>query len=211
MTRPCRSRDFGESRHATGMGVADPAPRRAAGERDEPLERAIGAAKPSEAVSQHAAREDPEPEERYAARCGGAAPSHPGRAAGRARGEHLHAAADRLVEGHQSRADARGARGEGHREPGAAVCRPRVRPGRADQPSRLWPSSGTFLEKGAAALVAGGSTGTSSMSARSFLDTNVLLYTDSSDAPTKWKRALELLGEHRLARSGVVSLQVPQE
>ena len=49
------------------------------------------------------------------------------------------------------------------------------------------------------------------MSARSFLDTNVLLYTDSSDAPTKWKRALELLGEHRLARSGVVSLQVPQE
>ena len=49
------------------------------------------------------------------------------------------------------------------------------------------------------------------MSARSFLDTNVLLYTDSSDAPTKRKRALELLGEHRLARTGVVSLQVLQE
>ena len=49
------------------------------------------------------------------------------------------------------------------------------------------------------------------MSARSFLDTNVLLYTDSSGAPAKRKRALELLGEHRLARTGVVSLQVLQE
>ena len=49
------------------------------------------------------------------------------------------------------------------------------------------------------------------MSARSFFDTNVLLYTDSSDAPAKRKRALELLGEHRLARTGVVSLQVLQE
>ena len=49
------------------------------------------------------------------------------------------------------------------------------------------------------------------MSARSFFDTNILLYTDSSDAPAKRKRALELLGEHRLARSGVVSLQVLQE
>ena len=39
------------------------------------------------------------------------------------------------------------------------------------------------------------------MSARSFFDTNVLLYTDSSDAPTKRKRALELLAEHRLART----------
>ena len=49
------------------------------------------------------------------------------------------------------------------------------------------------------------------MSARSFFDTNVLLYTDSSDAPAKRKRALELLAEHRLARTGVVSLQVLQE
>ena len=49
------------------------------------------------------------------------------------------------------------------------------------------------------------------MSARSFFDTNILLYTDSSDAPAKRKRALELLGEHRLARTGVVSLQVLQE
>ena len=65
----------------------------------------------------------------------GAAPSHPGRAAGCARGEHLHPAADRLVEGHQPRADARGARGEEHREPGAAVRRPRIRPGCAHRPS----------------------------------------------------------------------------
>ena len=49
------------------------------------------------------------------------------------------------------------------------------------------------------------------MSARSFLDTNVLLYTDSRDAPAKQKRALELLAGHRLARTGVVSLQVLQE
>ena len=49
------------------------------------------------------------------------------------------------------------------------------------------------------------------MTARSFFDTNVLLYTDSSDAPAKRRRALELLAEHRLARTGVVSLQVLQE
>lgn len=49
------------------------------------------------------------------------------------------------------------------------------------------------------------------MTVRSFLDTNVLLYTDSSDAPAKQKRALDLLAEHRLARTGVVSLQVLQE
>ena len=49
------------------------------------------------------------------------------------------------------------------------------------------------------------------MSVRSFFDTNVLLCTDSSSAPVKRKRALELLGEHRLARTGVVSLQVLQE
>ena len=49
------------------------------------------------------------------------------------------------------------------------------------------------------------------MSVRSFFDTNILLYTDSGDAPAKRKRALDLLGEHRLARTGVVSLQVLQE
>lgn len=49
------------------------------------------------------------------------------------------------------------------------------------------------------------------MSARSFLDTNVLLYSDDRDAPGKRRRALDLLADHRLARSGVVSLQVLQE
>ncbi|MFH0343622.1 MAG: PIN domain-containing protein [Chromatiales bacterium] len=49
------------------------------------------------------------------------------------------------------------------------------------------------------------------MSARSFLDTNILLYTDSVEAPAKQRRALELLAEHRLAGTGVVSLQVLQE
>jgi predicted nucleic acid-binding protein len=49
------------------------------------------------------------------------------------------------------------------------------------------------------------------MSVRSFLDTNVLLYTDSVDAPAKQRRALDLLAEHRVARTGFVSLQVLQE
>ncbi len=49
------------------------------------------------------------------------------------------------------------------------------------------------------------------MSARSFLDTNVLLSTDALDAPAKQRRALELLSEQRRARTGVVSLQGLQE
>jgi predicted nucleic acid-binding protein len=49
------------------------------------------------------------------------------------------------------------------------------------------------------------------MSARSFFDTNVLVYTDDKAAPAKQRRALELVTEHRRAGSGVVSLQVLQE
>ncbi|OFX25443.1 MAG: hypothetical protein A2V77_15300 [Anaeromyxobacter sp. RBG_16_69_14] len=50
------------------------------------------------------------------------------------------------------------------------------------------------------------------MSARSFLDTNVLLYADDKDSPAaKQRRALELVAEHRRAGTGVVSLQVLQE
>ena len=49
------------------------------------------------------------------------------------------------------------------------------------------------------------------MSARSFLDTDVPLYTDAADAPAKQRRALDLLAAQRLARTGVVSLQVLQE
>ena len=49
------------------------------------------------------------------------------------------------------------------------------------------------------------------MSARSFFDTNVLVYADDRSAPAKQRRAIELVAEHRRARTGVVSLQVLQE
>jgi predicted nucleic acid-binding protein len=49
------------------------------------------------------------------------------------------------------------------------------------------------------------------MSARSFFDTNVLVYADDKAAPAKRRRALELIAEHRRAATGVVSLQVLQE
>jgi len=49
------------------------------------------------------------------------------------------------------------------------------------------------------------------MSARSFFDTNVLVYADDKAAPAKQRRALALVAEHRLAGTGVVSLQVLQE
>jgi len=59
--------------------------------------------------------------------------------------------------------------------------------------------------------MAGGSIAMKSMSARSFLDTNVLVYSDDKSAPGKQRRALQLIAEHRRARTGVVSLQVLQE
>lgn len=49
------------------------------------------------------------------------------------------------------------------------------------------------------------------MSVRSFFDTNVLVYSDDQDSPEKQRRALELLAEHRRAKTGVVSMQVLQE
>ncbi len=49
------------------------------------------------------------------------------------------------------------------------------------------------------------------MSARSFFDTNILIYTDDKSATAKRRRALELVAEHRRAGTGVVSLQVLQE
>jgi predicted nucleic acid-binding protein len=49
------------------------------------------------------------------------------------------------------------------------------------------------------------------MAARSFFDTNVLIYTDDKAAPAKQRRALDLVAEHRRAGTGVVSLQVLQE
>ena len=49
------------------------------------------------------------------------------------------------------------------------------------------------------------------MSARSFFDTNVLIYADDQAAPAKQGKALDLVAEHRRARTGVVSMQVLQE
>jgi predicted nucleic acid-binding protein len=49
------------------------------------------------------------------------------------------------------------------------------------------------------------------MSARSFFDTNILVYADDKTAPAKQRSALDLIAEHRRGGSGVVSLQVLQE
>ena len=49
------------------------------------------------------------------------------------------------------------------------------------------------------------------MSARSFFDTNIIVYSDDKSEPVKQRRAIELLAEHRRAGTGVVSLQVLQE
>jgi len=49
------------------------------------------------------------------------------------------------------------------------------------------------------------------MSARSFFDTNILVYADDDDAPAKQRLARDLWYEHRRAGTGVVSLQVLQE
>lgn len=49
------------------------------------------------------------------------------------------------------------------------------------------------------------------MPARSFFDTNVLIYADDKADPAKQQRALDLIAEHRRGRTGVVSLQVLQE
>jgi predicted nucleic acid-binding protein len=49
------------------------------------------------------------------------------------------------------------------------------------------------------------------MSARSFFDTNILVYTDDKSALAKQRRAIELVTSHRHAGTGVVSMQVLQE
>jgi predicted nucleic acid-binding protein len=49
------------------------------------------------------------------------------------------------------------------------------------------------------------------MPARSFFDTNVLIYADDKASSVKQRKALDLVAEHRRARTGVVSLQVLQE
>jgi predicted nucleic acid-binding protein len=49
------------------------------------------------------------------------------------------------------------------------------------------------------------------MSTRSFFDTNVLVYADDKGAPSKQRRAVDLVASHRRAQTGVVSLQILQE
>jgi len=49
------------------------------------------------------------------------------------------------------------------------------------------------------------------MDARSFLDTNILVYADDKSAPLKQKQAIDLVARHRRAGTGVVSMQVLQE
>ena len=49
------------------------------------------------------------------------------------------------------------------------------------------------------------------MSARSFFDTNVLVYIADKDEPEKQQRAISLFDEHRRNGTGVVSPQVLQE
>ncbi|MFL6232833.1 MAG: PIN domain-containing protein [Thermoanaerobaculia bacterium] len=49
------------------------------------------------------------------------------------------------------------------------------------------------------------------MSARSFFDSNILVYSDDARAPEKQARALGLIERCRIERTGVVSTQVLQE
>jgi predicted nucleic acid-binding protein len=49
------------------------------------------------------------------------------------------------------------------------------------------------------------------MNARSFFDTNILVYADDDDAPAKQRVARDLWHAHRRDGTGVVSLQVLQE
>ena len=49
------------------------------------------------------------------------------------------------------------------------------------------------------------------MNERSFLDTNILIYTDDQDAPKKQQQALNLIEQVRRQNVGVLSTQVLQE
>jgi predicted nucleic acid-binding protein len=59
--------------------------------------------------------------------------------------------------------------------------------------------------------VAGASIETRFMNARSFFDTNVLIYADDKATPAKQRRAIDLVAEHRRSGTGVVSMPVLQE
>src|SRR3954462_8083328 len=74
--------------------------------------------------------------------------------------------------------------------------------------SRSWSASGR-KERGI--LAAGNGTGRSSMTARCFVDSNVLAYSDDEGSSLKRDRARELLREVIRSKAGVLSLQVLQE
>lgn len=46
---------------------------------------------------------------------------------------------------------------------------------------------------------------------RTFLDTNILLHCDDAADPVKQAKCIELVTEHRIQRTGVISLQILQE
>lgn len=48
------------------------------------------------------------------------------------------------------------------------------------------------------------------MAVPSFFDTNVLVHANDKVTPAKQKVALELIGDHRRNRTGVLSLQISQ-
>src|SRR5260370_42154543 len=69
-------------------------------------------------------------------------------------------------------------------------------------------NSGVFREPAIRAV--GASIATRSMNARSFFDTNILVYADDKRAAAKQNRAIDRVAEHRRNGTGVVSLQVLQ-
>src|SRR5271168_4110018 len=72
-------------------------------------------------------------------------------------------------------------------------------------------SRSSAASRAVATPAAGASIETRFMNARSFFDTNILVYADDNDVPVKQRRARDLVAEHRRTGTGVVSLQVLQE
>jgi len=70
-------------------------------------------------------------------------------------------------------------------------------------------NSGVFREPAIRAV--GASIATKSMNARSFFDTDILVYAGDKRAPGRQSRAIDLAAEHRTDGTGVISLQVFEE
>src|SRR5688572_18091168 len=74
-----------------------------------------------------------------------------------------------------------------------------------------WRNSNGSRGRPRATRVGGNSTGMRRMSGGSFLDSNVLVYTDDGGNPPKQAVAVALVGEAMRSKAGVISLQVLQE